>query len=57
LKFIAYVEGAMPLFEKAGIAADMDDGFVSIANAKGAASFVTACRKLRNWDREARVST
>ena len=26
LKFIAYVNTAMPLFEKAGIAADLDEG-------------------------------
>ena len=29
LKFIAYVEAAMPLFEKAGIAADLDEGCIT----------------------------
>lgn len=52
LKFVGYVDAAMPLFEKAGIASDMDDGFVPLAKAKGPATFVAACRKLRKWDRE-----
>jgi catalase len=42
----------MPLFEKAGIASDMDDSFVVLSKAKGPATFVAACRKLRKWDRE-----
>jgi catalase len=52
LKFIGYVDAAMPLFEKAGVAADMDDGFVPLAKAKGPAAFIAACRKLRRWERE-----
>jgi catalase len=52
LKFIAFIDAALPLFEKAGIAADMDDGFIQLASAKGAATFVIACRKLRRWERE-----
>jgi catalase len=52
LKFIAYVDAAMPLFEKAGIAGDMDDGFVRLGTSKGTNSFVAMCRKLRLWDRE-----
>jgi catalase len=52
LKFVGYVDAAMPLFEKAGIAADMDDGFVPLAKGKGPATFVAACRKLRKWSRE-----
>jgi catalase len=51
LKFIAYADEAMPLFEKAGIAADMDDGFIPLGKG-GAGAFVAACRKLRNWERE-----
>lgn len=55
LKFIAYVDAAIPLFEKAGI--DIDEGIIPINNGKkGAAVFVAACRKLRLWDREARVT-
>ncbi|MCU1326854.1 MAG: katE [Bryobacterales bacterium] len=52
LKFIAYVDAAMPLFEKAGIAGDMDDGFVRLGTSKGTNSFVAMCRKLRLWERE-----
>ncbi|MGZ6311775.1 MAG: hypothetical protein ACXWOH_14155 [Bdellovibrionota bacterium] len=52
LKFIAYNDAAMPLFEKAGIAADMDDGFVLLSAAKAASDFVTLCRKVRHWERE-----
>ncbi len=52
LKFVGYVDAAMPLFEKAGIAADMDDGFVPLGNAKGPSAFVAACRKIRKWERE-----
>jgi len=55
LKFIGYVDAAMPLFEKAGVAADMDDGFVPLAKAKGPAAFIAACRKLRKWEREQAV--
>jgi len=57
LKFIGYVNAAMPLFEKAGIAADLDEGCISLtapkrAGAKDAAAFVAACRNLRLWERE-----
>jgi catalase len=57
LKFIGYVDAAMPLFEKAGIAADLDAGCISLiapkqTAAKGAAAFVAACRNLRLWERE-----
>lgn len=55
LKFIAYVDAAVPLFGKAGI--DIDRGVIPIGNGqKGAAAFVAACRKLRLWDREAAVT-
>ncbi len=58
LKFIAYVDAALPLFEKAGITEDdMDAGFIPLGKtAKAAATFVAACRKLRFWDREPMVS-
>jgi catalase len=52
LKFIAYVETAMPLFDKAGIAADLDEGCFTLNAPKDAEVFVKACRKLRRWDRE-----
>jgi catalase len=53
-KFIAYSEAAKPLFEKAGMT-EMDGGFVALKSAADAKRFVTACRKLRFWEREAKV--
>jgi catalase len=55
LKFVGYVEAAKPLFEKSGI--ELDEGFVSLEAAKGAREFIAACRKLRLWEREERVTT
>jgi catalase len=57
LKFIAYVGAAMPLFEKAGIAGDLDRGCIRLTHAKDAAAFVTACRDLRLWEREKTVTS
>jgi len=54
-KFIAYSEPAMTLFEKAGVKADMDDGFVALKTEADAKSFVEACRALRFWEREPKV--
>lgn len=56
LKFIGYVDAAMPLFEKAGVAGDMDEGFVHLSAAKDATNFLKSCRLLRNWDREAMLN-
>ena len=52
LKFISYSKEAMPLFEKVGIAGDMDEGCVEISGAKGAREFVALCKQLRLWERE-----
>jgi len=55
-KFIGYVEAVVPLFEKAGIAAeDMDEGFVSLGSAKDVRGFVGSLGKLRVWGREPNV--
>ncbi|TFF24874.1 catalase [Jiella endophytica] len=54
-KFIAYSKEAMPLFEKAGIASDMDEGCLELGPKTKAASFIEMCRKLRHWDREPKV--
>jgi catalase len=51
-KFIAYSPAAVVLFEKAGIANAMDDGFVALNKAKDAGAFVEKCRDLRLWSRE-----
>lgn len=57
LKFIAYNAAALPLFQKAGIASDLDEGCMELKAAQGAAAFVAACRKLRVWEREQVVTT
>jgi catalase len=55
-KFIGYVDAAVPLFEKAGLAAkDFDEGCVPIGSAKAARSFIEGLSKLRVWDREPNV--
>jgi catalase len=48
-KFIAYVETALTLFEKAG--AELDEGFIRLEKPKDCPEFVTQCRKLRFWER------
>jgi len=53
-KFIAYVEAAGPLLEKAGLTA-MDGGCVMLQTPSDAERFVQMCRKLRFWDREPAV--
>ncbi|MCE9531213.1 MAG: catalase, partial [Planctomycetes bacterium] len=50
-KFVAYVETASLLIEKAVGAESVDDGFVLLENGKDCTSFVTECRKLRFWER------
>ena len=55
-KFIGYVESALSLFEKAGVAADdFDEGCVAIGNSKDAKAFVDNLAKLRVWGREPNV--
>lgn len=55
LKYVAYVDAAMPLMRKAGVADDMDEGFVGLESGSDAAGFVKACRNLRLWIREPKV--
>jgi catalase len=50
-KFVAYVEDAAPLLEKAIGADAIDAGFVLLKVGKEAATFVAECRKLRFWER------
>jgi catalase len=55
-KFIGYVESALPLFEKSGVAAeDFDEGCIAVASAKDVRSFVEGLAKLRVWGREPNV--
>ena len=54
-KFIGIGPDAAPLFEKAGLSDDLDDGCLPVGSAKDATAFIEACRKLRFWDRELNV--
>ncbi|MGY4314949.1 hypothetical protein ACVWW1_004276 [Bradyrhizobium sp. JR3.5] len=55
-KFIGYVGSVLPLFAKAGIAADdFDEGCVTLESAGDAKSFVDGLGKLRVWEREPHV--
>ena len=51
LKFILYSPAAMALFEKANLAAMLDEGCVEASGSKSAAAFVKTCRTLRYWPR------
>ncbi len=42
----------VPFFDKAGVAAEMDDGLVLPTTSKGPSRFLAGCRKLRKWERE-----
>ncbi len=53
-KFIAYVETAKPLLEKAGVT-EMDGGCIALKSGADARSFLAACGQLRFWEREPRV--
>ncbi|MET0747984.1 MAG: catalase C [Rhizobium sp.] len=54
-KFIGYVEAALPLMQKAGIADALDEGTISLAGAQDVAGFFEEIGKLRVWGREPSV--
>jgi catalase len=54
-KFIAYGPDAAPLFEKANLASDIDEGFFALKKPADAKAFIELCGKLRFWAREAKV--
>jgi catalase len=56
-KFIAYVESARPLLSKVIGDEAIDEGFISLKSGRDVTTFLEACRKLRFWDREAKVKT
>jgi catalase len=56
MKFIGYVEAAMPLLAKAGVDESRDDGFIVIKKPNDCSTFIEACRKLRCWARAAAVN-
>jgi catalase len=54
-KFIGYSAEVQALFEKAGLAADLDDACLVLRAGKDANQFLTACGRLRHWQRELTV--
>ena len=54
-KFIGYSPEAAVLFDKTGLAEDLDEACVELKFKGDAAGFITACRALRHWSREAGV--
>jgi catalase len=56
MKFIGYVEAALPLFEKAGVLDSRDDGCVVLEEPEGCAAFIAMCRQLRFWARAAAMA-
>jgi catalase len=51
MKFIAHTPAAVALFEKAGLTGNRDQGFITLNGESDCSAFVTACRKVRYWDR------
>jgi catalase len=54
-KFIGYTAETIAVFEKAGLADDLDEGCVMLAGKRDAGAFLATCRALRFWRREAAV--
>ncbi|TBZ22426.1 catalase [Rhizobium leguminosarum] len=54
-KYIGYVETALPLMQKAGIADSLDEGVMALGAAKDVPAFIKALGKLRVWGREPSV--
>jgi catalase len=57
LKVIGHVESAAPLFEKAAVPADADDGVVALEGRAGIGAFITAAKQQRIWEREPTLRT
>lgn len=51
-RFIGYVADAMPLFDGAGLADDLDEGCIAFNGATSPQAFIERCRDLRYWQRE-----
>ncbi len=54
-KFIGYVESAMPLMQKAGLADALDEGVIALPQDEDPADFVAKLGTLRVWGREPSV--
>lgn len=54
-KFIGYDQSALPLLDKAGISAALDEGTIPLSSVKDINAFVEEIGKLRVWGREPSV--
>jgi catalase len=54
-KFIGFTSGAVPLFRKAGVDPEADEGLINLDDPKAIVRFIESCRKLRLWSREMAV--
>jgi len=54
-KFIGYDQSALPLLDKAGISAALDEGTIALSSAKDVSEFTEELGKLRVWGREPSV--
>jgi catalase len=52
LKVVGHVEAAVPIFQKAGVAPDADEGVIALAGSKGVGSFIKAAKQHRIWERK-----
>src|SRR6266566_1366340 len=52
-KFIGYTSDAAPLLDATGVSELRDGGFIELGGNGSAEGFLTACRQLRFWEREA----
>ena len=50
-KIVGFVSAAKVMFEAAGLAPGLDDGYIDLGTKSAPAAFVTACRTLRHWTR------
>jgi catalase len=56
LKVIGHTAAAQPLFAKAGLADDLDEGVIELDARASIGLYIEAAKHQRMWDREARLS-
>ena len=56
LKVIGHRAAAQPLFAKAGLADDLDEGVIELSARSSVGQYIEAAKQQRVWDREARLS-
>ena len=56
LKVIGHTSAAQPLFAKASIADDLDEGVIELDGRPGVGQYIEAAKQQRVWAREARLS-